>query len=61
MISSWMLVIVVEIINSAIETIIDRIGKERHELSGHAKDLGSTAVFCSILLAATVWTLVLIA
>src|SRR5438093_11655199 len=53
LIGSWLLVMIVEIINSAIETVVDRIGTERHELSGRAKDLGSAAVFCSILLAAT--------
>jgi diacylglycerol kinase (ATP) len=59
LIGSWMLVVVVEMINSAIETVVDRIGKERHELSKRAKDLGSAAVFCSIVLSATVWLLVL--
>ena len=57
LIGSWMLVVVVEMINSAIETVVDRIGKEHHELS--RKDLGSAAVFCSIVLSATVWLLVL--
>lgn len=56
---SWLLVLVVEIINSAIETVVDRIGSEFHELSGHAKDLGSAAVLCSLVLAAVVWALVL--
>jgi len=51
-------VVVVELINSAIETIVDRIGSEHHELSGRAKDLGSAAVFCSIVLAAAVWLIV---
>jgi diacylglycerol kinase (ATP) len=55
LIGSWLLVIVVELINSAIETVVDRIGSERHDLSGRAKDLGSAAVFCSIVLAVTVW------
>jgi diacylglycerol kinase (ATP) len=59
LIGSWMLVIVVEIVNSAIETIVDRIGKERHDLSRRAKDLGSAAVFSSIVLAGTVWILIL--
>jgi diacylglycerol kinase (ATP) len=59
LIGSWMLVVVVEMINSAIETVVDRIGKEHHELSRKAKDLGSAAVFCSIVLSATVWLLVL--
>ena len=59
LIGSWMLVIVVEMVNSAIEAAIDRIGNERHELSRKAKDLGSAAVFCSIVLSVAVWMLVL--
>lgn len=59
LISSWMLVIVVEMINSSIETVVDRIGTERHDLSGRAKDMGSAAVFCAIVLAATVWLILL--
>jgi diacylglycerol kinase (ATP) len=55
LVGSCLLVVVVEIINSAIETVVDRIGSELHELSGRAKDLGSAAVFCSIVLAATIW------
>jgi diacylglycerol kinase (ATP) len=59
LIGSWMLVVVVEMVNSAIEAAVDRIGKERHELSRKAKDFGSAAVFCSIVLSVAVWTLVL--
>jgi diacylglycerol kinase (ATP) len=59
LIGSWMLVIVVELINSAIETVVDRVGTEHHELSGRAKDLGSAAVFCSILLAVGIWLIIL--
>jgi diacylglycerol kinase (ATP) len=59
LIGSWILVIIVEILNSAIEVVVDRVGAERNELSGRAKDLGSAAVFCAIVLAATVWTLIL--
>ena len=58
LIGSWLLVVVVELINSAIETVVDRIGSDLHELSGRAKDLGSAAVFCSIILAASVWLMV---
>lgn len=54
------LIIVVEMVNSAMEAAVDRIGKEHHELSRTAKDLGSAAVFCSIVLSATVWILVFI-
>jgi len=60
LIGSWMAVIVVEVINTAIETMVDRIGSERNELSGRAKDLGSAAVFCAIVTAGTVWLLILI-
>ena len=59
LIGSCLLVIVVELVNSAIESVVDRIGREPHELSGRAKDLASAAVFCSILLAAAVWIMVL--
>jgi diacylglycerol kinase (ATP) len=53
------LVLVVELFNSAIEATVDRIGLERHTLSGLAKDIGSAAVFMSLLLLAVVWILVL--
>jgi diacylglycerol kinase (ATP) len=59
LIGSWLLVLIVELLNTAIEAAIDRIGTERHELAGRAKDLGSAGVFCSIALAAIVWLLVL--
>ena len=59
LIGSWLLVMIVELINSAIETVVDRIGSERHDLSGRAKDLGSAAVFGAIVLAALVWLFVL--
>jgi diacylglycerol kinase (ATP) len=58
LIGSWLLVLVVELLNSSIEAAIDRIGPEPHELSGRAKDLGSAAVLCSIALAAAVWLLI---
>lgn len=52
------LVIVVELLNSAIEAVVDRVGTEHHELSGQAKDMGSAAVFCSLLLVGLCWVLV---
>lgn len=61
LVGTWLLVMVVELINSAVETIVNRIGREEHELSGRAKDLGSAAVFGAIVLAITVWVLVLAA
>ncbi|MGY3978715.1 diacylglycerol kinase [Aeromonas mytilicola] len=51
---SW-LVVIVEVLNSAIEAVVDRIGSEHHELSGRAKDLGSAAVFIALGLNALVW------
>jgi len=57
LIGSWLLVIVVELINSAIESVVDRIGSECNELSRRAKDLGSAAVLSAIVLAATVWSI----
>jgi diacylglycerol kinase (ATP) len=53
-------ILVVELLNSAIEAAIDRIGKERHTLSGLAKDMGSAAVFGSFVLLAFSWAMVLI-
>lgn len=57
---SWMVVPLVELLNSAIENAIDRIGPEQHQLSGRAKDIGSAAVFVALLLCACVWLLVLL-
>ena len=52
------IVLIVELITSAIEDAIDRHGDELHELSGRAKDMGSAAVLVSLLLVAVVWTLI---
>jgi len=52
------IVLIVELINSAIEAAIDRHGDELHELSGRAKDMGSAAVLISLLLVAAVWGLI---
>lgn len=59
LISSVLLVLIVEIINSAIEAVVDRIGTDYHELSGRAKDFGSAAVLLTIILALFVWFLLL--
>ena len=59
LIAPMFLVLVVELLNSAIEATVDRIGLERHTLSGLAKDIGSAAVLLSLLLLAVVWILVL--
>lgn len=53
------LVLIVELLNTGIETVVDRIGPERHELSGLAKDVGSTAVLLSFALLALTWGFVL--
>lgn len=55
LIGSVTLVMIVEILNSAIEAVVDRIGPEFHELSGRAKDMGSAAVLMTILLALFTW------
>ncbi len=60
LIAPVLLVLVVELLNSAIEAAIDRIGLERHRLSGLAKDIGSAAVLLSFVLLAVVWALVLL-
>jgi len=60
MIGSALLVVVVEVLNTAIETVVDRIGREPHDLSGLAKDLGSAGVLCTIALATAVWAILLI-
>ncbi|MFK7994687.1 MAG: diacylglycerol kinase [Granulosicoccus sp.] len=49
------LVLIAELINSAIEAVVDRVGVEHHELAGRAKDMGSGAVLVSLLLWAYVW------
>ncbi|TEW48984.1 diacylglycerol kinase [Psychromonas algicola] len=61
LITSLLLVVIVELINSAIEAVVDRIGAEKHELSGRAKDIGSAAVFIALLYVAFVWITVLVA
>jgi diacylglycerol kinase (ATP) len=57
---SWVLVLIVELLNSAMEATVDRFGPEYHELSGRAKDIGSAAVMLSIGLAMLVWALILL-
>ena len=55
LISSVLLVLIVELLNTGIETVVDRIGLERHELSGLAKDVGSTAVLLSFAVLLVIW------
>src|SRR5208283_4695616 len=59
LIGSWFLVILVEIINSAIEAIVDRVSLEYHPLSKKCKDIGAAAVLVSIVNAIVIWTIIL--
>jgi diacylglycerol kinase (ATP) len=58
LIAPCIVVLIVELINSAIEATVDRIGYEAHDLSGRAKDMGSAAVFFSLLLVILSWGLI---
>jgi diacylglycerol kinase (ATP) len=49
------MVLLVELVNSAVEAVVDRIGTDDNPLSGRAKDLGSAAVFASLVLVAVIW------
>ena len=55
-----LLILIVELLNSAIEATVDRIGLERHVLAGLAKDIGSAAVLMSFVLLIAMWLLVLL-
>lgn len=55
LIGTCLLVLIVELLNSAVEAVVDRVGQEHHELSGRAKDLGSAAVFLSLVLVGATW------
>ena len=55
LIASCALVLIVELLNSAVEATVDRFGGERHELSGRAKDMGSAAVFLSLAIVLVTW------
>jgi len=59
LIGPMFLVLIIELLNSAVEATVDRIGLERHALSGLAKDLGSAAVLLSLCLLVVTWILVL--
>jgi len=58
LIGSLLLVLIVELLNSAIEAVVDRIGDEHHELAGRAKDMGSAAVFISLANVVFVWAVI---
>ena len=54
------IVLITELLNSAVEAVVDRIGDEHHELAGRAKDMGSAAVCISLVLVVIVWTMMAI-
>lgn len=60
LVGTLFIVLIAELLNTAVEVVVDRISADRHELSGLAKDLGSAAVFIAIVLTAIVWGLVLL-
>ncbi|UYG00471.1 MULTISPECIES: diacylglycerol kinase [unclassified Halomonas] len=55
LVGSLFMVLIVELLNSAVENVVDRIGTEHHELSGRAKDIGSAAVMLSLIMAGLTW------
>ena len=59
LLGSILLILIVEILNSAVEAVVDKASPEKHELAKRAKDMGSAAVLLSLVFAATVWGLVL--
>ena len=59
LVGSMLMVLVVEVLNSAVEAIVDRWGQEFNELAGRAKDMGSAAVFVLMINVIVCWTLVL--
>ncbi|TAA48686.1 MULTISPECIES: diacylglycerol kinase [Corallincola] len=58
LIGCLLLLLIVEMLNSAVEAVTDRVGTERHELSGKAKDMGSAAVLLALINVAVVWGLI---
>ena len=60
LLGSLFLVLIVEILNSAIEAVVDRFGSERHELAGRAKDMGSAAVFLALSNVAVIWGIIIL-
>ena len=60
MIASIILVIIVELLNSSLEATVDRISVKRHKLAKRAKDIGSAAVFFSLINATVIWFLILV-
>ncbi len=59
LVAPMLFILVVEILNSAVEAVVDRAGMERHPLAGMAKDMGSAAVMLSFVLLGAIWLLIL--
>jgi diacylglycerol kinase (ATP) len=60
LLGSLFLILIVELLNSAVEATVDRISEDEHELAGRAKDIGSAAVFLSLVNAGVIWLLVIL-
>ena len=60
LICSVLFVLIVELLNSGIEAVVDRVGDEPHKLSGRAKDMGSAAVLIALIMTVLIWAAVLI-
>ena len=60
LVGSLLLVLIIEVVNSAVEAVVDRWGEELHELAGRAKDMGSAAVFLSDMNVLLCWGLILL-
>ena len=59
LIGSWLIVMIAELMNSAVEAVVDRIGSEPHDLSGRAKDIASAAVMVALALAGLTWVMLI--
>ena len=60
LLGSLLLVLIVELLNSGIEAIVDRVSDEHHELSGRAKDLGAAAVMTALINVVVIWSIILL-
>ena len=60
LLGSLLLILIVELLNSAVEATVDRISEEEHDLAGRAKDMGSAAVFLSLVNAGVIWLFVIL-
>ena len=58
LVATVFLVLIVELLNACVEAVVDRISHEHHPMSGRAKDMGSAAVFVSLILCGAVWAII---